>query len=78
MALQEAAEAYLVGIFADTNLCALHANRVTVMKKDMELARRIRGDENWDYVDRQQKSGHEHFDMLPYRNPKSVMAGKKR
>ena len=44
MALQEAAEAYLVGIMEDTNLCALHAKRVTIMPKDMQLARRIRGD----------------------------------
>ena len=44
IALQEAAEAYLVGIFEDSNLCCLHAKRVTIQKKDMELARRIRGD----------------------------------
>ncbi len=43
-ALQEAAEAYLVGLFEDTNLCAIHAKRVTVMQKDMRLARRIRGE----------------------------------
>lgn len=43
-ALQEAAEAYLVGLFEDTNLCAIHAKRVTVMPKDMQLARRIRGE----------------------------------
>lgn len=43
-ALQEAAEAYLVGLFEDTNLCAIHAKRVTIMNKDMILARRIRGD----------------------------------
>lgn len=43
-ALQEAAEAYLVGLFEDTNLCAIHAKRVTIMPKDMELARRIRGE----------------------------------
>ena len=42
--MQEAVEAYLVGLFEDTNLCALHANRVTVMAKDMQLARRIRGE----------------------------------
>jgi len=42
--LQEAAEAYLVGLFEDTNLCALHAKRVTIMPKDMELARRMRGE----------------------------------
>ncbi|EFP11494.1 hypothetical protein CRE_19326 [Caenorhabditis remanei] len=44
MALQEAAEAYLVGLFEDTNLCAIHARRVTIYPKDMQLARRIRGD----------------------------------
>ena len=44
LALQEAAEAYLVGLFEDTNLCALHARRVTIYPKDMKLARRIRGE----------------------------------
>lgn len=44
LALQEASEAYLVGLFEDTNLCALHAKRVTIMPKDMQLARRIRGE----------------------------------
>ncbi|XP_045476863.1 histone H3.3 type 1-like [Harmonia axyridis] len=43
-ALQEAAEAYLVGLFEDTNLCATHAKRVTIMPKDLQLARRIRGE----------------------------------
>ena len=43
MALQEAAEAYLVGLFEDTNLAAIHAKRVTIMPKDMQLALRIRG-----------------------------------
>jgi histone H3 len=42
-ALQEAAEGYLVGLFEDTNLCAIHAKRVTIMPRDMQLARRIRG-----------------------------------
>lgn len=42
-ALQEAAEAYLVGLMEDTNLCAIHAKRVTIMPKDMQLAQRIRG-----------------------------------
>jgi histone H3 len=45
LALQEASEAYLVGLFEDTNLCAIHAKRVTIMPKDMQLARRIRGAE---------------------------------
>lgn len=44
MALQGAAEAYLVGLFEDTNLCAIHARRITIMIRDMQLARRIRGD----------------------------------
>ena len=43
LALQEAAEAHLVGLFEDCNLCAVHAKRVTIMPKDMQLARRIRG-----------------------------------
>ena len=44
LALQEAAEAYLVGLFEDTNLAAIHAKRVTIMPKDIQLARRIRGE----------------------------------
>jgi histone H3 len=44
LALQEAAEAYIVGLFEDSNLCAVHSNRVTVMPKDVQLARRIRRD----------------------------------
>ena len=43
-ALQEASEAYLVGLFEDTNLCAIHARRVTIMPKDIQLSRRIRGE----------------------------------
>lgn len=41
-ALQEAAEAFLVGLFEDVNLCALHAHRVTIMPQDMRLSQRIR------------------------------------
>ena len=47
LALQESAEAYLVGLFEDTNLCAIHAKRVTIMTKDLQLARRIRGERFW-------------------------------
>ena len=43
-ALQEAGEAYLVGLFKDTNLCAIHVKRVTIMPKDIQLARHIRGE----------------------------------
>ena len=42
--LQEAVEAYLVGLFKDSNLCAIHAKRVTIMPKDIQLARRICGE----------------------------------
>lgn len=42
-ALQESAEAFMVHLFEDTNLCAIHAKRVTIMQKDIQLARRIRG-----------------------------------
>ena len=44
LALQEAAESYLVGLFEDTNLCAIHAKCVTIMPKDIQLARRLRGE----------------------------------
>lgn len=44
LALQECAEAYLTGLMEDTNLCAIHGKRVTIMPKDMHLALRIRGD----------------------------------
>ena len=67
VALQEASEAYIVGVFEDTNLCAIHAKRMTVMKKDMDLARRIRGDRQVDYRDLQPKTGDEVFLQLPYR-----------
>lgn len=42
-ALQEASEAYLIHLFEDSNLLAIHAKRVTIMQKDIQLARRIRG-----------------------------------
>jgi histone H3 len=44
LALQEVSEAYLVGLFEDTNLLAIHSKRVTIYAKDMKLARRIRGE----------------------------------
>ena len=46
-ALQEAAENFLVGLFEDVNLLAVHAKRVTVMPHDIRLALRIRGDNFW-------------------------------
>ena len=48
LALQEAAEAFLVCLFEDTNLCAIHTKRITIMPKDMKLALRILGGyESW-------------------------------
>ena len=44
LALQESSEAYLVGTMEDANLCAIHSKRVTVMPKDIQLVRKIRGD----------------------------------
>ena len=44
LAIQESVEAFSVGLFEDANLCAIHARRVTIMPKDMQLALRIRGD----------------------------------
>ena len=46
LAVQEATEAYLVRLFEDTNLCAIHAKRVTIFPKDVQLCRRIRGERN--------------------------------
>ena len=45
-ALQEASEAFLVQLFEDVNLIAIHSKRVTIMAKDIQLCRRIRGDDN--------------------------------
>lgn len=47
IALQEAAEAYLVYLFEDTNLCCIHARRVTIMPRDIQLARRIRNERDY-------------------------------
>ena len=46
MALQEASEAYLISLFEDSNLCAIHAKQCTIMLKDMQLAWRIRGEKS--------------------------------
>merc|ERR1711939_820077 len=50
-ALQESAEAYLVSLFEDTNLCAIHAKRVTIQSKDIQLARRLRGQQYFSHHD---------------------------
>ncbi|XP_076331997.1 histone H3-like [Tachypleus tridentatus] len=59
MALREASEAYLVGLFKDTSLCTIHAKRVTIMPKDIQLARRIR--EERAYMERE-----EDFSSIPH------------
>ena len=43
-ALQESAEIFLISLLEDTNLCAIHAKRVTIFPKDMQLARKLRND----------------------------------
>ncbi|XP_071435846.1 histone H3-like centromeric protein A isoform X2 [Pithys albifrons albifrons] len=43
LALQEAAEAFTVRLLEDAYLCTLHARRVTLFPKDLQLARRLRG-----------------------------------
>ena len=74
MALQEAAEAYLVGIFEDANSCALHAKRVTIMSKDMDLARRIRGDAHHDHRAEDPSKAGAGYAQLPYSNNAADMA----
>jgi histone H3 len=49
-ALQEASEAYLVSLFEDTNLAAIHAKRVTIQPKDIQLARRLRGERSYKLI----------------------------
>ena len=44
LCLQEVAEAYLVGLFEDMNLCAIHAKRVTITPKDLQFEGHIRGE----------------------------------
>lgn len=44
LAIQEASEGYLTGLFEDTNMIAIHSKRVTILPKDLHLARRIRGE----------------------------------
>ena len=73
VALQESAEHYIVGVFEDTNLCAIHAKRMTIQKKDMRLAARIRGDRLMDYVDRSEQRD-EVLLQLPYKNFKDGYA----
>ena len=67
-ALQEASEAYLVGLFEDTNLCAIHTKRVTIMPKDIQLARRIRGERARAVAETNTKYG-------PFRTTKSSQRG---
>ena len=76
VALQEAAEAYLVGIFEDASLCSIHAKRMTLMKQDMELAKRIRGESHYDFRVQGElsKQDQAEFISLPYYNVKEGTA----
>ena len=47
-ALHQAAEDYLVTVMEDANLLALHAKRITIQPRDIQLARHIRGEKDWD------------------------------
>ena len=73
LALQEAAEMYLVCLYEESNLCAIHANRVTIFKKDMDLARRIRGERFHDHTDYNLKNDDQTYYKLPYYNEKEQM-----
>ncbi len=48
LGLQEIAEMYLIKLFSDSNLCAIHGKRITIMARDMMLARRVRGERTLD------------------------------
>ena len=49
-ALHEASEDYLVTLLEDANLLAIHAKHVTLQPRDIQLARRMRGDKDWDIL----------------------------
>ena len=49
-ALHEGAESYMISLLEDANLLAIHARRITVQPRDIQLARRIRGDKDWSYL----------------------------
>ena len=72
LCLQEAAEAYLVGLFQDTNLCAIHARRVTITPKDLQLARRY----PWGAIDSAQQQKSRSFSgpppILPREQPRKA------
>ena len=63
LCLQEVAEAYLVGLFEDTNLCVIHAKRVTISPRDLQLPRRIHGERLT--VPKNQKTKHRSFSGPP-------------
>ncbi len=56
---------YLTKVLEDGQLAAIHAKRVTLMAKDISLALRLRGDENKDFISREDTPGN--FFSLPYR-----------
>ncbi|EHY64623.1 histone H3 [Nematocida ausubeli] len=42
LAIQESLENYLTGLFEDSNRCAIHAKRVTLMARDLHLVHKIK------------------------------------
>ena len=58
-ALQEAAENYIVSLFEDVNLLAIHARQVTIMPRDIQLALRIRGDHHRWHISSEDPSQYE-------------------
>ncbi|CDW59631.1 Histone domain containing protein [Trichuris trichiura] len=63
LVLQEATEAYMVDLFEDTNLCAIHARRVTIMAKDIQLARPTLKEEE-DIAEHEVEVYRQHLEML--------------
>ena len=49
-AIHEGVESYMISLLEDANLLAIHARRITVQPRDIQLARRIRGEHNWSYL----------------------------
>ena len=49
-AIHEGAESYMISLLEDANRLAIHARRITVQPWDIQLARRIRGEQDWSYL----------------------------
>ena len=49
-AIHEGAKSDMISLLEDANLLAIHAKRFTVQPRDIQLARRIRGEKDWSYL----------------------------